>query len=87
MLNRIEKVSMGNFKEITEGFINIFSPHIGSNKGQNMVEQYEANEIYMNGIKTYNITFPPPSPVWQTNPAYCNIFIFKDWLLIFYDLY
>ena len=68
---------MGHLKETEMKFINIFFPHVGSNKGR----KRDKHKIYIINISEINCftTHPPlsPSPVWQTNPAYGKILIFK----------
>ena len=43
LFEKMRKVSMGHFKEIENGFLNILLPHIGSKKRTDMLETYITN--------------------------------------------
>ena len=79
------KNSMGHFKEIETGSINILFPHIGSNKWHKKVEQIYKYEIYIKIIlRKYNIPSPPiPIPGVATKVLPTALFIFR---LMFDDL-
>ena len=76
--NRGERTSMGHFKEIETGFINIFVPHRVEKRSNNGRYKYNKYELYNDNIRKCIIfRHPIPIPGETTNPAYGNLKINK----------
>ena len=91
---------MDHFEKIENGFINIFFPETGSNKGWQMVEHKNKNEktiyiymyiyiyIYINIIIILKYNIPPyPNPWCGNKFLHTAFFISKHKFDAFYDFY